>query len=67
MTRKDISYESIVEIGLDLIQQQTSFLWECNDDSERAGMAYDISGIVDLLSALDKATKDPQNENGDEE
>ena len=62
MTRKDISYESIVGIGLDLIQEQTNFLWECNDDSDRARLAYDISGIVDLLSALDKATKDSQNE-----
>ena len=65
MTRKDISYESIVGIGLDLIQEQTNFLWECNDDSDRARVAYDISGIVDLLSALDKATKDTQN--GDDE
>lgn len=62
MTRKDISYESIIGIGLDLIQEQTNFLWESNDDSERARLAYDISGIVDLLSALDKATRDPQNE-----
>lgn len=65
MTRKDISYESIVGIGLDLIQEQTNFLWECNDDSDRARVAYDISGIVDLLSALNKATKDTQN--GDDE
>ena len=62
MTRKDISYENIIGIGLNLIQEQTSFLWECNDDSDRARVAYDISGIVDLLCALDKATKDPQNE-----
>ena len=63
VTRKDISYERIIGIGLDLIQEQTSFLWECNDDSDRARVAYDISGIVDLLSALNEATKDySQNE-----
>lgn len=66
MTRKDISYERIIGIGLDLIQEQTNFLWECNDDSDRARVAYDISGIVDLLSALDEATKD-YSQNEDEE
>ena len=66
VTRKDISYERIIGIGLDLIQEQTNFLWECNDDSDRARVAYDISGIVDLLSALNEATKD-YSQNEDEE
>lgn len=61
-TRKEISYEDIVEIGMSLIKTQTDFLWECNDDKDRLISTYIISGIVDFLDSLDKATRMTQEE-----
>ena len=61
-TRKEISYEDIVEIGMSLIKTQTDFLWECNDEKERLVSTYIISGIVDFLDSLDKATRMTQEE-----
>ncbi len=55
--RKAIGYEDIVDIGLNLIKDETEILWECNDDTERAKCAFTVSGIVNLLSAIDKATQ----------
>lgn len=60
--RKQISYEDIVEIGKNLIKEQTDFMWESNDDKEKAVSAYVISGIVDFLDSLDKATQMTQKE-----
>lgn len=60
--RKQINYEDIIEIGMRLIKDETEFLWECNDDTERARCAFTVSGIVDFLSALDRATKMTQEE-----
>lgn len=61
-SRKRINYEDIVEIGNTLIKEQTSFLWECDNDNERASFAYIISGIVDFLDRLDKATQMTEKE-----
>lgn len=60
--RKQINYEDIVEIGVSLIKVQTDFLWECNDEKERLVSTYIISGIVDFLDSLDKATRMTQEE-----
>lgn len=60
--RKEISYEDIVEIGVSLIKTQTDFLWECNDEKERLVSTYIISGIVDFLDSLDKATQMTEKE-----
>ncbi len=60
--RKQINYEDIVEIGKNLIKEQTDFLWETDKESERTISAYVISGIVDFLDSLDKATRMTQEE-----
>ena len=55
--RKKIDYEDIVEMGISLIKDETDFIYECSDDSTRAQSAFRISGIIDFLSELDKATR----------
>ena len=60
--RKEIEYEDIVDIGLNLIKDETEILWECNDDTERAKCAFTVSGIVNLLSAINKATQMTEEE-----
>lgn len=55
--RKQIGYEDIIEIGMSLIKDETEFLWECKDDTERARCAFTVSGIVNFMSAIDDATR----------
>ena len=60
-TRKEISYEDIVEIGKSLIMEQADVVWE-EDDKERAVSACIISGIISFLDRLDKATQMTEKE-----
>lgn len=59
--RKQINYEDIIEIGLGLIKEETDTLYG-ESEKNKAESAMRICGIVDFLSALDRTTKAPQNE-----
>ena len=54
--RKQIDYETIIEKGITLIKEDSDALWEC-DDKEKVNIAFRVSGIVDFLHELIKATE----------
>ncbi len=53
--RKKLDYETINEIGMTLIKQDTDFLFESSDKA-KAESAIRISGIIDFLHELEEAT-----------
>ena len=53
--RKKIDYDEIVEIGLSLLKDEIDMIYGIEDKS-KAESALRMSGIIDFLNELNKAT-----------
>ena len=53
--RKKIDYDEVVEIGLSLLKNEIDMIYGIEDKS-KAESALRMSGIIDFLNELNKAT-----------
>lgn len=53
--RKKIDYDEVVEIGLSLLKDEIDMIYGIEDKS-KAESALRMSGIIDFLNELNKAT-----------
>lgn len=53
--RKKIDYDKVVEIGLSLLKDEIDMIYGIEDKS-KAESALRMSGIIDFLNELNKAT-----------
>lgn len=56
MNRRNIDYEEIVEIGLNLLKEEADVIYG-TEEKDKAESALRMVGIVDFLYALNKATE----------
>ena len=56
MLRVNLSYDDVIEKGLNLLKEETEFVYE-GSKKQKAESAIRMSGIIDFILALDKATK----------